>query len=62
MLQIMDKNKSTIERDIATLTFYMQGGLNYNDAWLLTARQRQQMLSVIEKHYEAMNPNKKNMF
>ena len=62
MLSRMEKNKSIIESDVATLTFYMQGGLDYNDAWLLTASQRQQMIKVIEKHYEAMNPNKKNMF
>jgi hypothetical protein len=62
MLEMMDKNKSIIETDIATLTFYMQGGLDYNDAWMLTAPQRQKMIKVIEKHYEAMNPSKKQQF
>lgn len=58
----MAKNKDVIENDVATLTFYMQGGISYNDAWLLTSKQRKQMSNAIEKHYEAMNPNKKNEF
>ena len=57
----MDRNRGVIEVDIATLTFYMKGGLDFNDAWLLTAKQRKQMAGIIEKHYEAQNPNKKNM-
>lgn len=62
MISTMNKNRNIIETDIASLTFYMKGGLNYNDAYLLTTTQRKQMISVIEKHYEAMNPNKKNEF
>jgi hypothetical protein len=61
LLESMETNRKTIESDIATLTFYMQGGLNYNDAWMLTIEQRQIMSKVIEKHYEAMNPDKKSM-
>lgn len=59
---MMEKNRGLIETDIATLVFYMQGGLDYNDAWMLTANQRKTMSKVIERHYEAMNPNKKNQF
>lgn len=62
MLAVMRKNRDLIEYDIATLVFYMQGGLNYNDAWQLTPKQRKVMARVIEKHYENMNPNKKNQF
>lgn len=59
MLQVMERNRSVIETDISTLVFYMKGGINYNDAWLLTEKQRKIMSKVIEKHYEAMSPNKK---
>ena len=62
MISIMNKNRNIIETDIASLTFYMKGGLDYNDAFLLTTKQRKQLTVVIEKHYEAMNPNKKNQF
>lgn len=57
----MEKNRAVIETDIATLVFYMQGAVSYEDAWLLTQRQRGQMAKVVERHYEAMNPNKQNM-
>lgn len=61
MLAIMKKNRDVIQNDISTLVFYMQGGLDYNDAFLLTADQRKSMADVVEKHYEAMNGNKKQM-
>jgi hypothetical protein len=58
MLGSMNKNVNIIEKDIASLVYYMNGGLNYNDAWLLTANQRRTMIRVIEDHYKAMNPTK----
>lgn len=60
MFKVMERNRSVIETDISTLVFYMQGGLDYNDAWLLTTKQRKSMSTVIEKHYEAMSGNKNN--
>lgn len=53
MLATMDRNRKIIETDVDTLVFYMSGGLNYNDAWLLTGSQRRSLTNVIEKHYEA---------
>lgn len=61
MLALMNKNRLIIQDDISTLVFYMKGGISYDDAWLLTASQRKSMARVIEKHYEAMNGNKKQM-
>lgn len=58
MLGGMSKNITVIEKDIASLVYYMNGGLDYNQAWLLTANQRKIMVKVIEDHYKAMNPNK----
>ena len=37
----------------------MNGGLDLNDAWLLTIDERKRMSDIVAKHYEAMNPNKK---
>ena len=59
MLDVLAKNRLTIEEDVATLVYYMNGGLNYNDAWLLTREQRKIMTHVIERHFKAMNPNAK---
>lgn len=61
MLALMDRNRNTIEVDITTLVFYMNGGLDYNSAWMLTFDQRRKMANVIEKHNEAMSGEKKNM-
>jgi hypothetical protein len=55
----MEKNRSLIEQDVNTLVFYMNGGLDYNDAWLMTANQRGNMGEVIRKHHEAQNPDRK---
>lgn len=59
MLDVLAKNRLIIEEDVATLVYYMNGGLNYNDAWLLTREQRKIMTHVIERHFKAMNPNAK---
>ena len=60
LLDTMENNIKVIESNIASLVFYMGGGLNYNDAWLLTVQQREVMNKVIEKHYAAMNPDSKS--
>ena len=56
----METNRKLIETEIATLVFYMQGGVAYDDAWLLNLQQRKIMHEVIEKHYKAMNPASKD--
>lgn len=56
----MDRNRNIINEEVATLVYYMNGGLDYNDAWLLTADQRKSLSKVIEKHYKAMNPKSGN--
>jgi hypothetical protein len=61
MLAIMDKNRKIIEEDIATLVFYMKGGITYDDAWLLTTDQRKTMARVIERHFEKMNGGQKEL-
>lgn len=54
----MNKNVIAVEKDIASLVYYMNGGLSYNEAWLLTSNQRKIMVKVIEDHYKAMNTTK----
>lgn len=62
ILATMERNRRMIDDEIATLVYYMNGGLDYNDAWLLTADQRKTMAKVIEKHFKAMNPKSGNQF
>ena len=58
MLRIMNRNRKVINEEIATIVYYMNGGLDFDDAWLTTAEQRKAMSKVIEKHFEAMSPKK----
>ena len=55
----MRRNVDAIEGDINNLVFHMNGGLDYDDAWLLTVEQRRKMVYMIQKHYDSQNPNKK---
>ena len=58
MLETMDSNRKAITQEVGTLTFYMQGGLSFDDAHQLSAEQRKILGKVIEKHYSSMNPQK----
>lgn len=58
MIDVMDKNRKVIMTEVSTLTFYMQGGLDYNDSYLLSTEQRSIMSKVIEKHYDAVSGGK----
>lgn len=57
-LTLLESNRNAIETDINSLVYYMNGGLDYNDAWLLTLEQRKNMTNVIKRHFEAMDPKK----
>lgn len=58
MLSVLETNRHIIDTDISNLVYYMNGGLDYNDAWLLTMDQRRNMMSVIQRHFDAMNLKK----
>lgn len=51
----MTKQRQQIEKEIATIAFYMQGGLNYADAFMLSMEQLKNIGDVISDHYEAQN-------
>lgn len=48
----MQKNTHAIHKDIASLVFYMQGSLDFNDAYCLSISQRQMMVKIIETDRE----------
>ena len=52
ILKTMQQNRNTIEEEIAMLVFYMEGGLDFNDAYALSSLQRQRLAKVLEQHYE----------
>jgi hypothetical protein len=58
MIKLMDENRGIVEHDINNLVFYMNGGLDYNDAYLLTLDQRKNLGQMIQKHFDNMNPKK----
>jgi hypothetical protein len=60
MIATCNTNINLIEQDVNALVFHMQGGLDYDDAFLLTADQRRLMVKMIQKHYDDQNPNKKS--
>ena len=51
----MERNRKAITKEMVTLSFYMQGGLGFEDAHLLSAEQRLIMSKVIQDHFDAMN-------
>lgn len=51
-LRGMDKERKQIEKDISMLVFYMQGGLAYNEAYMLTNEQMDILYTTITEHYE----------
>jgi len=57
----MEKNRKAIQQELGMLAFYMQGGLGFNEAHMLSLEQRQILSKVIQRHYEAMDPKKKSM-
>jgi hypothetical protein len=55
MLSVMERNVKEINTELATLVFFMQGGVSFEDAHLLSAFQRKTLSSVIEKYQESMS-------
>lgn len=58
MFNVMKKNRKDMEKEIANIAFYMQGGISYSDAYLLSSDQRLLLSKIIEKHYDAMSGKK----
>jgi hypothetical protein len=55
LLRSMSKERKQIEKDISMLVFYMQGGLSYKDAYLLSNEQIELLYKTISEHYEKQN-------
>ena len=51
----MEKQRQRIEKDLAALVFYMQGGLVYKDAYNLSNEQIKHLSDAVSEHYEKQN-------
>lgn len=52
MLGEFQREKDAMEKDIANLVYYMNGGLSYSDAYNLSQHQMKILSETISKHYE----------
>jgi hypothetical protein len=51
----MKQEIANTEKDIASLVFYLNGGLNYTDAYALTHDQMTTLSKVVSDHFEKQN-------
>ena len=51
----MERDRDNIEKEIAQIVYYMNGGLNYVDAYSLSTSQLTSLNDTITKHYEKQN-------
>lgn len=54
---MMERNRKVILQELSKLSFYMQGGISFEDAYFLSTEQRLAMSKTIESHFEAMSGN-----
>ena len=51
----MQQEVKRIESDIANVVFYLNGGLNYTDAYALSSEQLKYLSDTVSTHYEKQN-------
>jgi len=59
MLHDMERDRQRIEDDIAHVVYYMNGGLNFVDAYDLSMDQLQRLNKTITQHFERQNESLK---
>jgi hypothetical protein len=52
MLLDMERYRQQVEDDIAHVVYYMNGGLNFTDAYHLTSEQINRLNNTIKTHFE----------
>jgi hypothetical protein len=64
LLRSMESERKQIQKHVATIVYYMQGGLNYTDAWNLSMDELGVLADVFKEHYEhqanALTGSRKN--
>jgi hypothetical protein len=51
----LEKSRKLIESEVASLVYYMNGGLGFVDAYNLSIEQMNVLTETISKHYERQN-------
>jgi hypothetical protein len=60
MLRDMERDRQQIEDDISYVVYYMNGGLNFTDAYALSVDQIHRLNKTITDHFERQNEAIKN--
>jgi hypothetical protein len=51
----MERDRDRIESDIASVVYYMNGGLSFTDAYGLSTQQLKRLGDTITTHFEKQN-------
>ena len=51
-LEKMDKESSGLKDEIIRLTWWMRGGINYEQAWILSMKERRIISNLIKENME----------
>jgi hypothetical protein len=57
----MEQERKHIEKELAVLVYYMQGGLSYTDAYHISLEQMKHLSDAVVEHYEKQNSVMNNM-
>lgn len=52
LLDTMDRESKVLKEDLLKMCWFMRGGLTYNDAMMLSFRDREMIAKVIDKNLE----------
>jgi hypothetical protein len=55
MLRSLNRESKEIEREIAGVVYYMNGGLNFVDAYQLSMDQLSVLSDTVKNHFEKQN-------
>ena len=58
MLQQFDNESKALQKDLLELTWYMRGGISYNEAMALSPEERKQVNEIIKQNIKNTNETK----
>jgi hypothetical protein len=61
LIESMSAESKAVKMQVAEICYYMNGGVEYNNAWGMSFEDREMMISLINKRRKEMNPNGKEM-
>ena len=58
MLQQFDNESKALQKDLLELTWYMRGGISYNEAMALSPEERKLVNEIIKQNFKNTNETK----